>query len=290
MTIWAVLCLVLFLITFAHHQGTHSTASAAKIGSPKQDFADLLKNGPWKVMFAMTSDPFLPFSRSGAARYTIITIITPTRRAMFDWLQKLGLTAPASAQVHLHPAASWNGWATSSTATGPTWPNSNVADVFNSIINMIGTASRSSSFCFRRSLPKNSARRLLRSAASRWPPSAPWRSICSHPTNISGMIAITILVAICLCADHPVDLGHVCGRGGLFGMEDRPPVHGHRFRHHWFCAEIRPGPRLFLFPLDHGRLFQLRHQAARRARSRAGLPRSAAALWSAFSSPSAPSC
>src|SRR6185503_6366454 len=45
MTVWAVLCLVLFLITFATtKERVHSVNK--ETSSPKQDFADLLRNTP----------------------------------------------------------------------------------------------------------------------------------------------------------------------------------------------------------------------------------------------------
>jgi glycoside/pentoside/hexuronide:cation symporter, GPH family len=51
MTIWAVLCFVLFLITFATTRERIQPVVETK-SSPKQDFADLLKNGPWRIMAA----------------------------------------------------------------------------------------------------------------------------------------------------------------------------------------------------------------------------------------------
>src|SRR6201996_387172 len=53
MTIWAVLCLVLFLITFATTKERIKPIASEK-SSPGEDFENLLKNGPWKVMFFMT--------------------------------------------------------------------------------------------------------------------------------------------------------------------------------------------------------------------------------------------
>ena len=53
MTIWAVLCLILFLITFSTTKERIQPVSKEKT-SPKQDFLNLLKNNPWKIMFFMT--------------------------------------------------------------------------------------------------------------------------------------------------------------------------------------------------------------------------------------------
>src|SRR5258708_910552 len=53
MTIWAVICLVLFLITFATTKERIKPVTKEK-SSPKRDFSDLLKNNPWKIMFLWT--------------------------------------------------------------------------------------------------------------------------------------------------------------------------------------------------------------------------------------------
>jgi Na+/melibiose symporter-like transporter len=53
MGIWAVACLVLFLITFVTTR-ERIKPPPTQHSSPKQDFADLLKNAPWIVMFFMT--------------------------------------------------------------------------------------------------------------------------------------------------------------------------------------------------------------------------------------------
>jgi len=47
MTIWAVLCLVLFLITFLTTKERIQPPAQQKV-SAKADFAALLKNNPWK--------------------------------------------------------------------------------------------------------------------------------------------------------------------------------------------------------------------------------------------------
>jgi Na+/melibiose symporter-like transporter len=95
MGVWAVLCLVLFLITFIvskeriHPQPEQKTP-------PKQDFADLFKNGPWKVMFTLTLIHFALIALMGSAQYNYFNYYAD-KPAFFDWLQKLGLTAPALA-------------------------------------------------------------------------------------------------------------------------------------------------------------------------------------------------
>jgi GPH family glycoside/pentoside/hexuronide:cation symporter len=69
MTIWAVLCLVLFLITFFTTRERIQPVNAETKSSPKQDFADLLKNVPWRVMAVMTLVHFAILSFRGGALY-----------------------------------------------------------------------------------------------------------------------------------------------------------------------------------------------------------------------------
>ncbi len=95
MTIWAVLCLVLFLITFSTTKERIKPINKEK-SSPKQDFADLLKNNPWKVMWCWTLVHFAILSFRGGALYNYYHHYAD-KAAMFDWVQKLGLVAAPGA-------------------------------------------------------------------------------------------------------------------------------------------------------------------------------------------------
>lgn len=134
MTIWAVLCLVLFLITFATtRERIHPVAQEKS--SVGQDFADLLKNNPWKVMFLWTVVHFAMLSFRGGALYNYYHHYAD-RGAMFDFVQKLGLVAT--------PGAPKSGGVLETLGLivhgdRANLLHSNVADVFNSLINMLGT-------------------------------------------------------------------------------------------------------------------------------------------------------
>src|SRR5664280_1450562 len=93
MSLWAVLCLVLFLITFVTTKERIQPEPGQKT-PPMQDFADLLKNTPWKVMFFMTLVHFCILSFRGGALYNYYHQYAD-KGALFDWVQSLGLTAPA---------------------------------------------------------------------------------------------------------------------------------------------------------------------------------------------------
>ncbi len=134
MTVWAVLCLVLFLITFATTRERIQPVKTVQ-SSPQQDFRDLLKNAPWKIMFFWTLVHFAILSFRGGALYNYYHHYAD-KPAMYDFLNQVGLVATAGAApgtgiletlgyiVHGDRANLAGG---------------NVADVFNSIVNMLGT-------------------------------------------------------------------------------------------------------------------------------------------------------
>jgi Na+/melibiose symporter-like transporter len=134
MTLWAVLCLVLFLVTFFTTKERVQPVNEVK-SSPKQDFADLLKNSPWIMLVLFTIFNFGMLSFRGGAHYNYYHHYAD-KAAMFDFVEKLGLTNPSAAS-----SGSWLDWLGYIVhGTRDTVANSNVADVFNSIINMVGTA------------------------------------------------------------------------------------------------------------------------------------------------------
>ncbi|QYM77610.1 MFS transporter [Horticoccus luteus] len=134
MTIWAVLCFVLFLVTFFSTRERVKPVAAVK-SSPKQDFADLLKNRPWLALVGYTVFHFAMLAYRGGAHYNYYHHYAD-KAAMFDFVAKLGLTT--SATTHPSGLLEFLGYVVHSTRE--TASDSNVADVFNSIVNMVGTA------------------------------------------------------------------------------------------------------------------------------------------------------
>ena len=134
MGIWAALCLVLFLITFVTTRERIQPATREKT-SPAGDFTDLLKNNPWKVMFLMTVVHFAILSFRGGALYNYYHHYAD-RAAMLDFLQPLGLVAGADAPKSTGLLETM-GYIVHGDRTN--LASSNVADVFNSIVNMEGT-------------------------------------------------------------------------------------------------------------------------------------------------------
>ena len=68
MTIWAALCLVLFLITFFTTKERIQPIVETK-SSPKEDFVDLLKNGPWIALVCYTVFNFGMLTLRGGAHF-----------------------------------------------------------------------------------------------------------------------------------------------------------------------------------------------------------------------------
>ena len=91
MGLWAVVCLILFVITFL-------TTRERILPDPKQettvrrDFGDLLQNGPWIAMFILTLAHFVfAAMRDGTFLYYFRYYIDKDR--LFDFLQGLGLAS-----------------------------------------------------------------------------------------------------------------------------------------------------------------------------------------------------
>jgi glycoside/pentoside/hexuronide:cation symporter, GPH family len=134
MTIWAVLCLVLFLITFLTTKERIKPIVEVH-SSPKQDFRDLLRNSPWIALVCYTIFHFAMLAYRGGAHYNYYHHYAD-KAAMFDFVDKLGLTRIDAAKgTGLMEFLGYivHGSRESAATT-------NVADVFNSIVNMATTA------------------------------------------------------------------------------------------------------------------------------------------------------
>jgi len=136
MGLWAMLCFVLFMITFATSRERIHPEPKQK-STPRQDFGDLLKNSPWVAMFLLTLVQFALISLQGGALYNYFHSYAD-KAAMYEWLKSIHLTAapvPAGAAA---PGGILEFLGYIVHADKADMANSNVADVFNSIVNMIG--------------------------------------------------------------------------------------------------------------------------------------------------------
>jgi glycoside/pentoside/hexuronide:cation symporter, GPH family len=202
MTIWAVLCLVLFLITFFTTK-ERIQPPPQQTTSAKADFAALLKNNPWKVMFVMTLVHFAILSFRGGALYNYYHNYAD-KAAMFDFVEKLGLTAPALAADAPKPGGllEWLGYIVHGDRNNIS--SSNAADVFNSIVNMIGTATTIIVIILSPSLSRKYGKKAVAVAGFGLAAIGTFAFYLLGPTNVSGMVLLTIIIAICYAPTIPL--------------------------------------------------------------------------------------
>jgi glycoside/pentoside/hexuronide:cation symporter, GPH family len=202
MGIWAMLCLALFLITFFTTKERVQPISQEK-SSPKQDFTALLKNNPWKVMFFMTLVHFTILSFRGGALYNYYHHYAD-KVALYDWVHSLGLTAAPLAANAPAPGGilEWLGYIVH--ADKSDLANSNVADVANSLINMIGTGVTIIVILLSPSLARIFGKKAIAVAGFALAGAGSLAFYLLGPTNISGMVALTIFIAIVYAPTIPL--------------------------------------------------------------------------------------
>lgn len=133
MTLWAALCLVLFLVTFFTTRERIQPVSELA-SSPRDDFRDLLKNQPWMALVAFTVFNFAMLSFRGGAHYNYYHHFAD-RSALYDFVAQLGLTRTSTEASG--GLLDWLGYLVHGTRESAA--TSNVADVFNSLVNMATT-------------------------------------------------------------------------------------------------------------------------------------------------------
>jgi glycoside/pentoside/hexuronide:cation symporter, GPH family len=190
MTIWAVLCLVLFLITFITTRERIKPINKEK-SLPKQDFANLLKNNPWKVMFFMTMVHFCILSFRGGALYNYYHHYAD-KGALYDWVQKLGLVVPAGAKAS--GLLETLGYIVHGDRSD--LANSNVADVFYSIINMLGTGITIIVILLSPPLAKKFGKKAVAVTGFSLSTICALAFYSLKPTDAGGMIALTVIGSI----------------------------------------------------------------------------------------------
>lgn len=195
MTIWAVLCLVLFAITFATTRERIKPTTTEK-SPPKQDFLDLLKNNPWKVMWCWTLVHFAILSFRGGALYNYYHHYAD-KAAMFGAVKKMGLVLPADAKGNA--ILETLGYIVHGDQTA-----TNVADVFNSIVNMLGTAITIVVILLSPALARNFGKKAVAAAGFACSTIGTFAFYLMGPTNVWGMLAVTAFVAVAYAPTIPL--------------------------------------------------------------------------------------
>ncbi|MEO7458277.1 MAG: MFS transporter [Gemmatimonadaceae bacterium] len=89
MALWAVICLVCFVITFATTK-ERITPAPTQTSSAKGDFRNLLRNGPWIAMFTLTIAHFIFVAMRGGTTFYYFQYYVD-KDALFTWLNSHGL-------------------------------------------------------------------------------------------------------------------------------------------------------------------------------------------------------
>jgi glycoside/pentoside/hexuronide:cation symporter, GPH family len=199
MTLWAVLCLVLFLITFATTRERIQPLNREK-SLPKQDFVNLLKNNPWKIMFLMTLCHFCILSFRGGALYDYYHHFAD-KGALYDWVQKLGLVLPAGTPA-TGGILDTLGYIVHGDRAD--LANSNVADVANSIINMLGTGITIIVILLSPPLARKFGKKAVAVAGFGLACLGTLAFYFLSPTNVNGMVALTAFIAIAYAPTIPL--------------------------------------------------------------------------------------
>jgi Na+/melibiose symporter-like transporter len=198
MTVWAVLCLALFLLTFSTTKERIKPMNREK-SSPLEDISNLVKNNPWWVMLAMTLCHFCILSFRGGALYNYYHHYAD-RGAMYDWVQKLGLVVPAGAPSS--GIMETLGYIVHGDRSD--LANSNVLDVGYSLINMLGTGITIVVILLSPPLAKMFGKKAVATTGFALACVGTIAFYFLPPTNINGMVALTLFVAICYAPTIPL--------------------------------------------------------------------------------------
>jgi Na+/melibiose symporter-like transporter len=195
MTIWAALCLVLFLTTFLTTRERIKPVCETK-SSPAQDFRDLVKNSPWVVMFLMTLFHFAILSFRGGALYNYYHHYA-NKAAMYKVVDSLGLTGSSTGSL-----IDFIGYRVQGNPSN--LANSNVADVFNSIINITGTAVTITVILLSPSLARRFGKKAVAVAGFGLSAANSFAFYLLSPTNATGMILLTVIGAVLYAPTIPL--------------------------------------------------------------------------------------
>jgi Na+/melibiose symporter-like transporter len=94
MGLWAVVCVVCFVITFLTTRERIQPPPQQK-SDAKRDFGDLVKNGPWIAMFILTLAHFIVLAMRGGTLFYYFDYYV-SEDHLFEFLQGLGLASVAS--------------------------------------------------------------------------------------------------------------------------------------------------------------------------------------------------
>ena len=200
MTIWAALCLVLFLITFATTRERIQPVNKEK-SSPKQDLQESAEEQPLESDVFDDAGALSPFCRSAAGRFYNYYHHYADPGAMFDFLQKMGLVAAADA-----PKAGGLLETLGYIVHGDRadLASSNSADVFNSIINMLGTGITIIVILLSPPLARKFGKKAVAVAGFALVAVCAFAFYSFGPTNTNGMVILTFIGSVVYAPTIPL--------------------------------------------------------------------------------------
>ena len=202
MMIWAAVCLVLFLITFSTSRERIKPVEETR-SAPKQDFADLLRNGPWRIMAVMTLVHFAILSFRGGALYNYYHQYAD-KAAMFSFLEQIGLTAPVLPHGGGQPGGALESLGYIVHGTRGNLSASNVADVFNSVVNMVGTLTTIIVIMASASVARRFGKKAVAVVGFSLSTLNAFAFYLLAPNNVWGMIALSIIGSIVYAPTIPL--------------------------------------------------------------------------------------
>ena len=229
MGLWAMVCVVLFVITFLTTRERILPDPKQK-SDPKQDFGALLKNGPWIAMFILTLAHFAMLAMRGGTLFYYFQYYV-NQDKLFDLLQSLGLTGA-------HGNYILNAFGLIVDAK-----RSNVASVGFSLLNMSSQFVTVVGVLCSTALSRRFGKKTVAIAGFSLTTVFMASFVLLPPEAVGTTFLHGVHSRPDLRADDPADLGDVRRRGGLLGMEDRTAHYGRDLRDHPVRPEDGPEPR-----------------------------------------------
>jgi Na+/melibiose symporter-like transporter len=202
MCIWAGVCLALFLVTFFTTRERIRPVVQAK-SSAWLDFRDLLGNTPWRVMVVMTLIHFAIMSFRGGALYSYYHQYAD-KGAMFDFLARLGLTAPALAPGSPKPGGVLEALGYIVHGARDNLAGSNVAKVFYSVLNIVGRFVTIAVILMSASLAHRFGKKAVAVAGFALSTVLGFAFYLLKPTDVNGMVILTVLSAVVYAPTIPL--------------------------------------------------------------------------------------
>jgi glycoside/pentoside/hexuronide:cation symporter, GPH family len=188
--IGACVCLVLFTITFLTTRERIQPVARER-GPLYPQLSSVVRSSPWVVMFAVTFLQFAALAFRGGALYGYYHHFAD-KAAMYDWLRQAGLVASSASSGGILDMLGFVVHGDQAHASG-----SNVADVFNSIVNMIGTAMTTGVLLLSPALSRHFGKKAVSVAGFGAAGIATLCFTLLTPKQVEAMVILTALNSLC---------------------------------------------------------------------------------------------